>query len=715
MAPVNPTLTPTNDPNYLLYSRPIKPNQDIAPTGQAPNRIEPTGNRHVDLTQGLEYKEAGDLVSGITQTAATIAAGVDSTIKADIEHKVYQGVDTERSQYTDALETIKGVKNLDLLNTNNPDNKTPDEVANVGNSVAKLKNALAAGKISNTYYYSRLNDLAVSLRNQFPGYRSYIDSEISKVTGVNPANAYMSALVSDINRSAEKANSMQKMAISMVEKYMGIPGSDVAMTNVLSGKWGLNDVAKWAAPRAQTYEQLKLNSMIRADQESSLKMKSIGTGMDLTKLATNYVHDTWDSLTLGGGQTPAQIEQSLIDRGTGKNPMSDNDARAAGERLAALRETVRSNIVQQAINLHHNQYLSPDEFNKRIDGAMKHYDNVMAMVYDNNFGGAVAAKNWVASHNDDATKAFYKDSETGDFWTKANVISKISGQYQNQFFTETLKSSMPDKARTFLTDSKLNIESRYNPNVTIKGEIQHFQDTAKDHPDLPLPQINDQLIGEVDKIGKPNNEVPDLIQLHIAHAAFSPANRHLLDNIPMDGIDPATGKHIKGKYAVFTRMTSPQVTNKMYTFGQGDPTVWNEYKGWAEGTFAEELFSHEINDLNNIEKTPGMQVSWDSDNTQWILTQTGTGHNTPGTTKHITFSSPEYSQAQRSIFRLNQGLRSIKNIAEAEHSDPNLYVLQLMVAAGYRPGPGNSIPQAMLNAIITTQQPNNPSSTKNEE
>src|SRR5260370_37455226 len=61
---------------------------------------------------------------------------------------------------------------------------------------------------NDTLYVQQLNSLAKNLRAQYPGYRPYIDEQISSMTGMNPANAYVNSLLADLKASQGRVAKM---------------------------------------------------------------------------------------------------------------------------------------------------------------------------------------------------------------------------------------------------------------------------------------------------------------------------------------------------------------------------------------------------------------------------------------------------------------------------------------------------------------------------
>src|SRR5678816_3678257 len=161
----------------------------------------------VDKSGALAIAGAGDLFT------SSIAAA-DEIIKAKASSRIENEAGAEKDLHISELEAAKatitgqevgpnaGVKtnatdpSLEVSSQSRQDTlvaqpqEVPAGLDGLSRTLGTLDSARANGKLSETAYYARLNSVARSVRSQFPGYRDYIDSQVEKVTGVAPANAY---------------------------------------------------------------------------------------------------------------------------------------------------------------------------------------------------------------------------------------------------------------------------------------------------------------------------------------------------------------------------------------------------------------------------------------------------------------------------------------------------------------------------------------------
>src|SRR5574337_995993 len=173
----------------------------------------------VDKSTGILLDTAGNAISGVASLADQI---VKQTISSDIQ----KGVDQQQSQFTGQLEnTAKsmgistGNQGMDILPTGDQTQNIPAGITNGLNRINSLSNGITNGagnKINDTLYSANITSIAKQLRAQYPGYRDYIDTEISKVSGMPVANAYYKNLMQDINSGLQNQKSLMEKPINQL-------------------------------------------------------------------------------------------------------------------------------------------------------------------------------------------------------------------------------------------------------------------------------------------------------------------------------------------------------------------------------------------------------------------------------------------------------------------------------------------------------------------
>jgi hypothetical protein len=210
----------------------------------------------------------------------------------------------------------------------------------------------------------------------------------------------------------------------------------------------------------------------------------------------------------------------------------------------------------------------------------------------------------------------------------------------------------------------------------------------------------------------PDKNFPDKAKANLINYAFGPGNRGVLDQVVADGRDPATGRPIPGKTAVFKAWTSPEITAEVIRLDKQDPSknLWANYKNWADETFQFQLLSREAKDLNTIQMTPGMKITWDTEKSEFdwkignkSLVNSNTSIDVTRSEAALAKTPIDQRAVQRgadTIKRLNEGLKSYANIAKAGNDDVESYLLKALFNMGFDPTiNAEGIPAHMMEAI----------------
>src|SRR5882762_2043557 len=189
----------------------------------------PASQPESDKSKGLMLSTIGEGIEGVSKLAET---GMEDYLK----EKVHAGVDALRDTTTLAYEDVRKAQVQGT--TPDPqaaktagftgklasdDTGVPDGLQAGLDKASTLALAKAQGKANDTLYTGALNAMSKQLRAQYPGHRDFIDEQISKISGINPANAYMQNLLVDINRAGQGQDQFQKMILQKAESNMGDP------------------------------------------------------------------------------------------------------------------------------------------------------------------------------------------------------------------------------------------------------------------------------------------------------------------------------------------------------------------------------------------------------------------------------------------------------------------------------------------------------------
>lgn len=683
MAPLNPSIQPTNDPNYRGWSSAVSPPDTIRPQGVQTNSILPQGQQIGDrsaeyLGKSEEYKMAadstdqkayGDLFKNITEMGAFVGKAGVAVVKKDIEDKVYDIADRERQAYTNALEKLKAAGNVNnILDTNEggdgPGSDTPQDITTLSDRLGSLQSARDGGKISSSYYESRLLAEAKKLRAQYPGFRDEIDQQFAKVTGSNPANAYIRALTSDINRNANSAASEQKKALSFATQNIQYPGVKELIPAIMQGRATLNDVVTVVAPYAQQDYALKRDNDAINNGKLNREERQFAVGQLFDKAGGIAVGRIADAQAIKMGINTAE-DAARLDANIKAGVVPTQQLVAWGNDLKLQETQLRLSMQRDAQRSGAVQQLGQSEVNKRIDQAVQPLKDMQDLIYAKDVGSFYRSQQDIKALNDDSQKAILTNPKLGPTLQVTNALKNIAGEQNLQKFSlDIIAGDYPNNLTTYMTQWQRNWMTQYNMKTT--GIPTTFNDVIDDlkQKGINNKRFNNAIFNEVNKIT--DRSLPEELRNNYALAAFSPANRGMISKLSDDTVD-SKGNRVTGQASIFQKFTTPEMTKAMWELGQKNPQAWKNYTDWAQETISSELMNRDVNSLAVIHN-PAIHVGWDSDNKR-LVARADVGeamrYKAGGGTVINPQLDPEFLNVQRTVEKMNGYLGNYKNIAEA--------------------------------------------------
>ncbi len=707
MAPFNPEVPRTNDPNYGNNSRAIDTPEGIRPQGVSQNQIMPEGQKIGDRSaeylgqaeafkmqgQAAETKGWGDLFANVVQGADFLGKAGVQLVKKDIENKVYEIASAERSAYTAELEKIKqgiGVGNI-LAGpsgaTDSNGDPVPEAVSELGNTLAVLKSARDGGKITKTDYWGRLAAEAQNLRSQYPGFKAEIDAEFAKVTGQNPANARVNGLITEINRAAAAAGSTQNKTIQYILRNDSHPDSMRILQEYNAGKITDAEVYQKIAPYKQAKERLEVMGAVRREgketrEEAQVKDKSradyatgIAVAASVDKFATKY-----------GFNTASSAEQ--LDQMQRGGQISNQQWAQRGAELQQEITRLEVNMMQDMKRLGVVKTLKGGqaEANEIIQASLAPMHAMLKGITDKNSGQMFSAAREAQAVLDDNKKGLLTDSKAGPIWAGLKTMGDLGGEaYMQQWAAKnTFRPNGPAEAysewskRWAAEFQAQNGEAKRGKPTTFNDFIEEMKAKKIDDP-IQQKRLMKDKVDSVSEISDPN--VPDAIKVNWIKSAFSTGNNGFLSKLNMDSFDER-GRPINGMNAVFQKWTAPEVSREIERLGRKDPALWNQYTNWVKSTWSTELMPRELAQLSQYQKDPNIQIGWDTENKRFTVAKTsipalqgkyreglgGEGRNSA----ELIANQQQFETVSRSINRINSGLYNLRHVAQMENPrDPS--------------------------------------------
>ena len=705
MAPFNPEIRPTNDPNYGNNSRAIDTPDGIRPQGVQQNQIMPEGQKIGDRSAEFEgqakafeaqgeavgNKAFGDLFSNIVGIADYLGKGGVQLVKKDIENKVYEIASNERSAYTAELEKIKanlGVKNIIADGpTDAAGDPVPEAISSdLPNTLATLRSARDGGKITKTDYQGRLAAEAQNLRSQYPGFKAEIDAEFSKVTGQNPANARVNGLITEINRAAAAAGSTQNKTVQYILRNDSHPDSMRILQEYNAGKLTDAQVYQQIAPYKQAKERLEVMGAVRRDgketrEEAQVQDKTradyatgVAVAASVDKFATKY-----------GFNTASSAEQ--LDQMQRGGQISNQQWAQRAAELQTEITRLEVNMMQDMKRLGIVKTLKGGqaEANEIIQSSLAPMHAMLKGITDKSSGQMFSAAREAQAVLDDNKKGLLTDSKAGPIWAGLKTMGDLGGEaYMQQWAAkEAFKKDGPADSysewskRWAVEFMAQNGEKKNGKPTTFNDFVEEMKAKKIDDP-IQQKRLMMDKINSVPQIG--DTTTPDAIKINIAKAAFSAGNNGFLSKLNIDTFDER-GRPVSGMNAVFQKWTAPEVSREMERLGRQDPAVWKQYSDWVKTTWATELVPRELADLGKFQKDPNIKISWDTENKRFEVSRTavpelqakyreGLGGEGKNTAEFVA-NQKQFETVSRSINRLNAGLYNMRHVAQMENpKDP---------------------------------------------
>ena len=358
MVSIVPELQVTNDPSYLQYSR------------------ERQGN-----------KALGVLFEGLGEAATGAAVTVDNAVQNRVKADVYAGVD--------AIRNSQGVQ--PAVDAVNAGNAPPPAVSSGVSEIKRLAAAQAAGKLSDSYYYARLESYVRELRTKYPGYREIIDQQVASVTGVTPANALRAAVLREYEQNQTNAQAEDKELRTYFRgKAEFINPQDMAAFNAGDRSPALIAKIKGQISNQEWYTQGMKTRRLELDT-SEAEQKA--TGRTYSQKWDAHANDTVTAAVAGAMESLGPKLKSVQEQAASGQVVNPQDLQILQQTMAQqelqLEAKLRADFTKRGLagpdQSYQSRMVSQEEGQKSIDNAMKPFRALRAMLADPSALGIAAA------------------------------------------------------------------------------------------------------------------------------------------------------------------------------------------------------------------------------------------------------------------------------------------------------------------------------------
>lgn len=682
MAVFNPTVAPEEAPNYLGWSKAIE---------------QPRPNQANEL-----------LYKGLGEAADQGINAINTGVKANIDDQIHTSVDDVRSQYT---QNLLDAKDSLIKNDGDPSQQiVPPNVKTLPSTVGALQNARDNGKISETYYYQRLDTLAKDFRARYPGYREYIDQKISETTGVNPANAMVKSLIGDVD-AAVTANKAQKDKIENLfneSAFVKMPNAAALRQAYHSGTISGDTVYKNFNMFQSNEHMYEVKKLQREDAAGDEKYMADQFKKDWDAKLPQKSSDFFNNFSTVMGadpdsvNTPAKVMDLISDVSQGKKHITDEQA----QQLELIVQNGKTQFMASAykdasaLDKNGNSFTKingPEYTKKSIEDNAIMYDRVGDALHNHDWGLAFTAMN--------ANKAIASDtgnlmlhSSVGGFLSKLTAVNQLGGpQFSKDLLDKGIGDGQLGLWKTWLQENQF--DTILQTDLRTKGYPKTISDSMDEATGKGAkPPLLRKIVDFPEQVITSKTASMEA-KRNVAAATFSTANDPMLGKIAVDRTDDK-GRAIPGRYQAYLTYGSPEMAQSMAELGKRDPKSFQNYQNWMENSFSTHLFRQEIQNMKDMKMPPGMEIGWNDERNRFVVRDPKTGEDL--LTKRTTNAAPD-PFIRNSLNRINMGLGGLENVAKYSGLQISPYLLKTMINAGYEP---TGIAGQLQKAIAASAQPN---------
>lgn len=707
----NPQVPDTNSPDWTNTSRPISQPESDKSKGILLNTV---GNA---LESGVKLAE--DTMQDFLKDK--VSAGVDAL--RDTSILAYQDIRSSQIQGTTPAEgAVKtaGFKGT-LVKEANAD--LPQDLQSGLDRAENIALAKAQrGSANDTLYTANLYALTKQLRAEYPGHRDFIDQQIARISGKNPANAFMDNLLSDINRASTGQDVFQKQILTKAGANLGDAEVQkwwvATQQGVPNAMQGLTRAVFNAEGQKAQHEKWKIdNEQSRGDQSADATKATGQFEVRAQQVIDKHLNPV---LEIPGLTAPQTMKKLVEDSMTGRVTLAGPQKEMLVQALAAARSQAADDLQKTSDREGYSQRIrDPKALQAIRDDKLGYLDRAISLITDDKWGSMGEAKRRVAAMQDD-TNLQAQTSPTGEWLRKSKVIGDHLGpQWLNYIDSLGLAKGNLQQLQSFMNDSMVRastpddvrkdgvVKSMYSDLVTAKN--------AKNNGVKAPDKIYDNLVDNVKLITTATEQGKTDVAKEVVKYTFDPnKNANIVKFFGKDFVDDRGVRH-NGRNAIYDTLTEPKVVDSIW--GLRDKDSWNMHKDWQEISF-KTLFGENVKDLDKKINwtTAGMKdtkLVWDSDFNQFSLTGPTVEKSRkidPGVPPNVLPSDVANVRiTQATVDDLNKGLKNLSYMRKKEGSDTNSYLFQMLMDLGYSPNDklhGDNLPQKAIEAVQASSKSN---------
>ena len=712
----------------------------------------------LNLSRASQQPEA-DKSTGIA--LETVGKGIaegfdlaDTTVKNVLKDTLATDYDKKREEFLTQLDQLQGKGDGQDLEA--PSGKAPADVEAGINEVQRLQNAKTqSGKFRTTDLDARMFDTLKDLRNRFPGYRDYIDAQSSKIAGHDVANKLISDRIAQLNESRSNAQKEQEYWEKQIVNsgYHGAPEMLQKFQQNHNVPWVQQWLAKEGAVKGDLDRQ-KADFQMQDAKNSNTQMKAENFANSvIDEAATANFRNRQFIQNDPSSFTSSQVQDALNELSLHPEKRDPEQIRNLGMQLQALEGRNAAEVkaaldtVKTADGRTASQILGPKRVQELIDAKMGGLYGVMhKQLSDAQFGLVNATQNAAVDIIGKKGLQVLESPTTANVAQTGAALNKLfptmSPDLIKEIFGSGAVKDVNGNASSFGSEL-LKLKSVQAMQAIaqtggaydgpgVGGKVytlrQFFDEQSRAQKITNEPDANRaQAITGMLRLRKAITEKDPRVQDAAINFFFDPTNQMALNRwLKPDYTDG--NNIIEGRHATIRDLTTPEITKAVWDRAHnGNGLAWENYKGFVD--------RHAVSNLTTIAQT--WNVNEQQYKNQSILPgaekiPTGTDHhffyNTD--TQQIGVTDLKGNVITEDKWRLkpdlfevrnaNILLKSLKNVAEQEGTDPNAYVFRALKQAGWAPDSidargKSTISERIMKAVITSHTPPKPEGKEKKE
>lgn len=639
-------------------------NRTPGPT-PAPNYLNES--RNVDRAQPNRAFEA--LFEGVGNTLKVGAAAKEQSDQQAIDQAVYQSHDTVTGEVNLANMEVANAGSSNFFQTSPASPEVDDAVGRI----QRLSQARGAGKISDTYYWSQLQTTVQGLRSKYPNQRDYIDQKVSQVTGGTPANQLRNSLQQDLARQQQKVESQQTKQDTFVRQNLGYIPEGLLKSYNEGNPEAFNQIQFTVASRQRDEQDVAANKarleLASSQGKATVEMAQQGASDNVNMVVSRFITDR-------ASRAGVTSFNALADRiagftGTGKSPSAEEQAQILAQ-FSQLKYELGTQIrgaltAPDANGKSWSTYLDPTRVKQLEEQGMAQLNQLEDLLVNQQYGLVNMVVNQQKAQTDARVKGLLDNYPV---FQNIEALKRIGGD-------QLVSQSLSVGGGKLLNDATIALIQAQVTDSAATGSkpMDQYAQELKKATDKDPAAFSTMVNAHVNTLmAKDTN--PE-VALNMARSMFGQNNTVFIQNFRTN----------QDKMAVFSKMSSPEVTKKMQDLSAADPTVWQNYSNWSKGAFLAVFGGYIDGTQEGVNSRPYTDVTYDPVSSQfsWNMTEAGrasqrslTGFVSGGNA----LDSWRNSTLDTSIRELNRGISLIRPILEAEGSDVNAEIMNLVKSKG---------------------------------